>query len=36
VTTAALVAGPRVSGTALALIMAMAGRASYCDELGGS
>jgi uncharacterized protein (TIGR03083 family) len=28
-------AGPRVSGTTLALIMAMAGRALYCDELGG-
>jgi uncharacterized protein (TIGR03083 family) len=28
-------AGPRVSGTTLALIMAMAGRASYCDELDG-
>jgi uncharacterized protein (TIGR03083 family) len=27
--------GPRVSGTTLALIMAMAGRASYCDELDG-
>jgi uncharacterized protein (TIGR03083 family) len=28
-------AGPRVSGTTLALIMAMAGRALYCDELDG-
>ncbi len=28
-------AGPRVSGTTLALIMAMAGRARYCDELDG-
>jgi uncharacterized protein (TIGR03083 family) len=28
-------AGPRVSGTTLALIMAMAGRAPYCDELDG-
>jgi uncharacterized protein (TIGR03083 family) len=28
-------AGPRVSGTTLALVMAMAGRASYCDELDG-
>ena len=27
--------GPRVSGTTLALIMAMAGRARYCDELEG-
>jgi uncharacterized protein (TIGR03083 family) len=27
--------GPRVSGTTLALVMAMAGRAPYCDELGG-
>lgn len=27
--------GPRVSGTTLALIMAMAGRAPYCDELDG-
>jgi hypothetical protein len=27
--------GPRVNGTTLALIMAMAGRASYCDELDG-
>jgi uncharacterized protein (TIGR03083 family) len=27
--------GPRVSGTSLALIMAMAGRAAYCDELDG-
>lgn len=27
--------GPGVSGTTLALIMAMAGRASYCDELDG-
>ncbi|MEY9844398.1 maleylpyruvate isomerase family mycothiol-dependent enzyme [Streptacidiphilus sp. MAP5-3] len=27
--------GPQVSGTTLALIMAMAGRASYCDELDG-
>jgi uncharacterized protein (TIGR03083 family) len=27
--------GPQVSGTTLALIMAMAGRALYCDELGG-
>jgi uncharacterized protein (TIGR03083 family) len=28
-------AGPRVSGTTLALIMAMTGRAPYCDELDG-
>jgi uncharacterized protein (TIGR03083 family) len=28
-------AGPRVSGTNLALIMAMAGRAAYCEELDG-
>jgi uncharacterized protein (TIGR03083 family) len=28
-------AGPRVSGTTLALVMAMAGRARYCDELDG-
>jgi len=28
-------AGPRVSGTTLALIMAMTGRAPYCDELEG-
>jgi uncharacterized protein (TIGR03083 family) len=28
-------AGPRVSGTTLALVMAMAGRATYCDELEG-
>lgn len=28
-------AGPRVSGTTLALIMAMAGRLPYCDELDG-
>jgi uncharacterized protein (TIGR03083 family) len=28
-------AGPLVSGTTLALIMAMAGRAAYCDELDG-
>ncbi|HEY2079602.1 MAG TPA: maleylpyruvate isomerase family mycothiol-dependent enzyme [Streptosporangiaceae bacterium] len=28
-------AGPRVSGTTLALVMAMAGRAPYCDELDG-
>ncbi len=28
-------AGPAVSGPALALIMAMAGRAPYCDELDG-
>jgi uncharacterized protein (TIGR03083 family) len=27
--------GPLVSGTTLALIMAMAGRMSYCDELTG-
>lgn len=27
--------GPPVSGTTLALIMAMAGRAPYCDELDG-
>ena len=27
--------GPQVSGTSLALIMAMAGRALYCDELDG-
>jgi uncharacterized protein (TIGR03083 family) len=27
--------GPAVSGTTLALIMAMAGRATYCDELHG-
>jgi uncharacterized protein (TIGR03083 family) len=27
--------GPRVSGTTLALVMAMAGRALYCDELDG-
>ena len=27
--------GPRVSGTTLALVMAMAGRAAYCDELDG-
>jgi uncharacterized protein (TIGR03083 family) len=27
--------GPRVSGTTLALVMAMAGRAPYCDELDG-
>jgi len=27
--------GPLVSGTTLALIMAMTGRASYCDELDG-
>ncbi|MEY9877582.1 uncharacterized protein (TIGR03083 family) [Streptacidiphilus sp. MAP12-33] len=27
--------GPRVSGTTLALIMAMAGRAAYCDQLDG-
>jgi uncharacterized protein (TIGR03083 family) len=27
--------GPRVSGTTLALVLAMAGRASYCDELDG-
>jgi uncharacterized protein (TIGR03083 family) len=28
-------AGPQVSGTTLALVMAMAGRAPYCDELDG-
>jgi uncharacterized protein (TIGR03083 family) len=28
-------AGPRVSGTTLTLIMAMAGRAAFCDELDG-
>jgi uncharacterized protein (TIGR03083 family) len=28
-------AGPRVTGTTLALVMAMAGRAAYCDELDG-
>jgi uncharacterized protein (TIGR03083 family) len=28
-------AGPPVSGTTLALVMAMAGRARYCDELDG-
>jgi uncharacterized protein (TIGR03083 family) len=28
-------AGPRVSGTTLALVMAMAGRRAYCDELDG-
>jgi hypothetical protein len=28
-------AGPGVSGTTLALVMAMAGRALYCDELDG-
>jgi len=28
-------AGPEVSGTTLALVMAMAGRALYCDELDG-
>jgi uncharacterized protein (TIGR03083 family) len=28
-------AGPEVSGTTLALLMAMAGRALYCDELDG-
>jgi uncharacterized protein (TIGR03083 family) len=28
-------AGPQVSGTTLALVMAMAGRASYCDDLDG-
>jgi uncharacterized protein (TIGR03083 family) len=28
-------AGPLVSGTTLALIMAMTGRAAYCDELEG-
>jgi uncharacterized protein (TIGR03083 family) len=27
--------GPEVSGTTLALVMAMAGRAPYCDELDG-
>src|ERR1700752_1955703 len=27
--------GPQVSGTTLALVMAMAGRAPYCDELDG-
>ncbi len=27
--------GPAVSGTTLALIMAMTGRTRYCDELGG-
>jgi len=27
--------GPEVSGTTMALIMAMAGRAEYCDELSG-
>lgn len=27
--------GPRVSGTTLALTMAMTGRATYCDELDG-
>jgi uncharacterized protein (TIGR03083 family) len=27
--------GPEVSGTTLALVMAMAGRAHYCDELDG-
>ena len=27
--------GPRVSGTTLALVMAMTGRAPYCDELDG-
>ena len=27
--------GPRVRGTTLALVMAMAGRAAYCDELDG-
>jgi hypothetical protein len=27
--------GPLVSGRTVALIMAMAGRASYCDELDG-
>jgi uncharacterized protein (TIGR03083 family) len=27
--------GPRVSGTTLALTMAMAGRGAYCDDLGG-
>ena len=29
-------AGPRVSGTTLALIMAMTGREPYCDELDGN
>jgi uncharacterized protein (TIGR03083 family) len=28
--------GPLVSGTTLALIMSMTGRAIYCDELGGA
>jgi uncharacterized protein (TIGR03083 family) len=28
-------AGPQVSGTTVALVMAMAGRAHYCDELDG-
>jgi uncharacterized protein (TIGR03083 family) len=28
-------AGPRASGTTLALVMAMAGRTAYCDELDG-
>ncbi|WP_035839559.1 maleylpyruvate isomerase family mycothiol-dependent enzyme [Kitasatospora azatica] len=28
-------AGPRVSGTTLALVMAMVGRAAYCEELDG-
>jgi uncharacterized protein (TIGR03083 family) len=28
-------AGPRVSGTTLALTMAMAGRRAYCDDLAG-
>ena len=28
-------AGPRVSGTTLALVMAMAGRTAYCNELDG-
>jgi hypothetical protein len=27
--------GPRVSGTTLALVMAMTGRSPYCDELDG-
>lgn len=27
--------GPLASGTTLALIMSMAGRQTYCDELGG-
>jgi len=27
--------GPQVSGTTLALVMAMAGRVAYCDELDG-